>query len=217
MTPAYFTLKKKAAGYTSEYYISLFIFWYFKRDYAHEHAYYGKSWRYFKFWPIFQYEKNDRGYTSFNLLSLLPFRDPHGYEKMYQPFWSFVEYRKFSDGEKRLGILFRTYFQRWDDISFTARIPLIFTYSDYKDKVTELSLILSMFAYTQNSTGSYIRLFWIPIKIGQGDSDLKEADLKKREDSRNSEFALHSFYNFNLEKSTDNRVLNNFTISHRIF
>jgi hypothetical protein len=221
VTPAYFTLKKKTASYTSEYYISLLVIWYFKRDYKYDHKYYGKSWRYFKFWPFFQYEKNDRGDTSFNFLSLLPFRDPSGYEKMYQPFWSFLEYRKFSDGEKRLGILLRTYYQRWNDKFFTAKMTLfipIFTYSDYNDKVTEFSFLFSMFAYTNSSTGSYIRLFWIPVRIGEGDSDLKEADLKKREGSfENEELAFHYLYNFNLEKSTDNRVLNNFTISYRIF
>ncbi len=221
VTPLYFTLKKKAATYTSEYYINFLIVWYFKRDYTYDHKYYGKSWRYFKVWPLFQYEKNDRGDTSFNFLSLLPFRDPFGYEKMYQPFWSIIEYKKFSDGEKRLGLLLRTYYQRWDDKSFTAKmafiIPII-TYSDYNDKVTELSFLFSMFAYTNSSTGSYLRFFWIPIRIGEGDSDLKEADLKKREkNSENNELALNYLYNFNLEKNTDNRVLNQFAVSHRIF
>lgn len=221
VTPLYFTLKKKATNYTSEYFINFLIIWYFKRDYNYDHKYYGKSWRYFKLWPLFQYEKNDRGDISFNFLSLLPFRDPYGYEKMYQPLWSIVEYRKFSDGEKRLGLLLRTYYQRWDDKSFTAKMAFIipiFTYSDYNDKITELSFLFSLFAYTNSSTGSYIRLFWIPIRIGEGDSDLREADMKKRdEDSENSEIALNYLYNFNLEKSTNNKVLSNFTITYRIF
>ncbi len=221
VTPAYFSLKKKAVLYTSEYYINFLIIWYFKRDYKYDHRYYGRSWRYFKIWPLFHYEENDRGDISFNLLSFLWFRDPQVYERMYHPLLSIVEYRKFSDGEKRLGILLRTYYQRWTDNSFTAKMAIfipIFTYSDYNDKVTELSFLFSMFAYTNSSTGSYLRLFWIPIKIGEGDSDLKENEIKQREeDPVNKELALQYLYNFNLEKSTDNRILNSFAVSYRIF
>ncbi|MDY6970162.1 MAG: hypothetical protein SVR08_16120, partial [Spirochaetota bacterium] len=129
---------------------------------------YGNSWRYFKLWPVFEYEYDDRGNLSFNLLSLLPFRDPEGYEKLYQPFWTIIEYSRLESGEKRLGLLLRIYYQRWGDDFMYIKIPFIFSYGSSDEILVELSFLFSMFAYCNDSEGKYLRLFWIPLKIGEG-------------------------------------------------
>lgn len=165
ITPLYFHMVKEGARYRSEYYVNAIIVWYYKRDYKDADPYYGNSWRYFKIWPLFHYERNDQGAVAFNLLSIYPFRDPDGYELLYQPFWTLFEYRRLVSGEKRLGLLFRTYFQRWGEGLLHIKIPLLFTYHREKDKLTRFSLLLSMFGYHRNEKGSGIRLFWIPIGL----------------------------------------------------
>ncbi len=166
ITPLYFTQKHVTPAYAFEFQYHTVIIWYFKRDYYHRpDAHYGSSWRYFKIWPLFQYEKDDRGNVSFNSLSILPFRDDDGYELLYQPFWTLFEYRRSMSGEKRMGFLLRTYFQRWGDDFFQMKIPLLLSYSEAGGEIGQLSVLLSMFGYTRDDRGSRIRLFWIPITI----------------------------------------------------
>jgi hypothetical protein len=184
LTPLYISLKRQSDVFESEYYINALIIWYFKRDYKTKPSpEYGSSWRYFKIWPLFQYEYDDRGNLSFNLLSLFPFRDPDGYEKLYQPFWTLFEYRRLESGEKRLGLLLRFYFQRWNDDLLSVKMPVLFSYGSSKNSNIDFSfmdyftlfcynsdkggeyigILFSMFSYSNDRDGNYIRLFWIPI------------------------------------------------------
>lgn len=200
ITPLYFSLKKNAKNFNSEYYINALIIWYFKRDYKDKPSpVYGTSWRYFKIWPLFQYEYDDRGNLSFNLLSLLPFRDPEGYEKLYQPFWTLFEYRRLESGEKRFGLLLRLYYQRWGKDFLNIKIPLLFSFGSFEKAGAKLSffdfftlfcynsnqggkyigMLFSMFAYGSEGDDSFIRLFWIPIKLtSSSDSHIAEANDK---------------------------------------
>lgn len=183
VTPLYFTLEKNAESLHSEEYYAALIFWYFKRDYKKgPDPVYGRSWRYFKVWPLFQYEHDDRGNASFNLLSLLLWRDPEGYERLYQPFWTLFEYRRMESGEKRLGLLLRTYYQRWGKDFMDVRVPLLFTWSTEKDKLTKCSFLLSMFSYADGKDGRTIRLFWIPIRLGEGTRDGMEHGTGRADD-----------------------------------
>ena len=168
VTPLYFRLKKETGTYNSAYHITCIIFWYLKRDYLKEDEYYGHSWRYLKLWPLVQAEWNDRDMFSVNILSLLPFRDTMGYEKLYQPFWTLFEYRRKPDGEKHLGLLLRTYYQVWSDDFFKMKIPLIVTYESRGETVRDFSVILNSFGYERDSGGTYLKLFWIPVRIGDG-------------------------------------------------
>ena len=191
ITPFHFTLKKRTKNFDSEYHINLLIIWYFKRDYKKKPSpVYGFSWRYFKIWPFFQYEYDDRGNLSFNSLSLFPFRDPEGYEKLYQPFWTIFEYKRFQSGEKRLGLILRLYYQRWGNDFINIKIPILFSYGSFQSSSNKLSLwdyctifcynndergkyislFFSMFCYNNDIDGNYIRLFWIPIYLKKGNS-----------------------------------------------
>ncbi len=167
ITPLYFSMKDTTRALTAEYYFNALIVWYFKREYhGKPDAYYGKSWRYFKVWPLLQYEHDDRGNSNFNMLSLLPFRDPDGYEMLYQPLWTLFEYRTLAGGEKRMGIALRLYYQAWSGDFFYAKIPFLFTYREDKDVLTKISFLFSMFGYSRDGRGSRLRLFWIPISLG---------------------------------------------------
>lgn len=178
VTPLYFSMHTRTRNFESEYYINLLIIWYFKREYRAEASpLYGRSWRYFKIWPLFQYERDDRGNMSFNALSLLPWRDPEGYERLYQPFWTLFEYRRLEGGEKRLGVLLRLYYQRWGNNFLQVKIPFLFTYGRENDQLTELSILLSMFSYSRDDGGRLLRLFWVPIRL-DGDGGAKTGRVR---------------------------------------
>lgn len=170
ITPLYFNVKKNDESLKSDYHITAVIFWYFKREYSYTHQYYGRSWRYFKLWPLVQSEWNDQGMFSINILSLLPFRDTDGYEKLYQPFWTLFEYRRKADGEKHLGLILRTYYQVWNDDFFKMKIPVLISYESRNEGLKEFTVLLGAFGYEKDADGTYIKMAWIPIRIGEGDS-----------------------------------------------
>ncbi len=169
VTPLYFRIQTGKEYYKSEYHISCIIAWYLKRDYSYSHEYYGRSWRYFKLWPLFQLEWNDCGLYGINVLSLLPFRDADGYEKLYQPLWTLFEYRKKPDGEKHLGFLLRTYYQVWSGDFFRMKIPFIVNYESRGDIISECTVLLRSFGYRKDRDGTWLKLLWFPVRIGEGD------------------------------------------------
>ncbi len=168
ITPLYFRLTKKSYRFDSQQHIALLVFWFYRRDY-HRNAdpYYGRRWRYFKLWPVFSVEYNDLGDRAFNLLALLPFRDREGYERLYQPFWSVIEFEGFRSGERRLGLLLRLYRQRWGPDFFHVRIPFLISAARRENRLTELTFFEHMLGYQMRPKGRYMRLFWIPIRIGE--------------------------------------------------
>ncbi|MBN2077968.1 MAG: hypothetical protein JW838_03325 [Spirochaetes bacterium] len=168
ITPLYFRLTKKSYRFDSQQHIAFLVFWFYRRDYHRSvDSYYGKRWRYFKLWPIFSIEYNDLGDRAFNLLALLPFRDRQGYERLYQPFWSIIEYERFRSGERRLGLLLRLYRQRWGDTFFHFKVPFLISAARRENRLTELTFFEHMFGYQMKPGGRYMRLFWIPIRIGE--------------------------------------------------
>lgn len=180
VTPLFFKLSKEGEQYDSTYYTNLFIIWWHKRDYHSDSRAHGRYWRYFKIWPLMSIEYNEKGKYKFNLLSLLPFRDEEGYERLYEPLWSLIEYARYPDGEKRFGLVLRTYFQRWNENYFQSKIPLLFSYGSVMNRTSDFSMLISMFGYRHKADGKYLRLFWIPIRIGDADPELAPM-LSKRE------------------------------------
>ena len=195
VTPLYFRIKKEAEYYKSEYHITCIIAWYLKRDYSYEHEYYGRSWRYFKLWPLFQTEWNDSGMYSINILSLLPFRDTEGYEKLYQPFWTLFEYRVKPGGEKHLGFLLRTYYQAWGDDFFKMKIPVVVSYESRGESIKEFTVLLGSFGYEKDSEGAYLKFLWLPIRIGGGDPELSVNDEAGTEDEPVYQYMGKDSYN----------------------
>ncbi len=179
ITPLYFVLEKQSEWYESRYSIYGILFWYFARDYKREHQRYGTHWRFYKLWPLFHYEYNNRGDSSFALLSLLPFRDEEGYERLYQPFFSIVEYSSQSNGDKRFGLLLRTYFQSWNDTYFAMKIPFIISYSQKDNSLQHISLLLSFFSYTNDDVIKELRIGWIPVYRDIKDNEAYTVKQKK--------------------------------------
>jgi hypothetical protein len=195
VTPLYFRIKKEAEYFQSEYHITCIIAWYLKRDYSYNHEYYGRSWRYFKLWPLFQTEWNDSGMYSINILSLLPFRDTEGYEKLYQPFWTLFEYRVKPDGERHMGFLLRTYYQVWGDNFFKMKIPIIVSYERREESIREFTVLLGSFGYKKDNEGAYLKFLWLPIRIGEGDAKLSVNDETGFEDETVYKYMGKNSYN----------------------
>jgi len=208
VTPLYFNITRETKSFTSSYTYNFILCWYFKRDYKIRHEYYGNSWRYFKIWPLLNIEWSDSGLYSINILSLLPFRDTMGYEKLYGTFWTLFEYRKNPEGTKYLGFLFRTYYQVWSDDYFKFKIPAIVSYEKKGGAVRELTFILEGFGYDSDRKGSYVKLFWIPIRIGKGYVDGKEdiADNGNDETFDEPIYSLKYASNLREEGSFDNSM-----------
>lgn len=184
VTPLYFRINSRSERENSVYHIAGIIFWYFEREYSYNHEFYGRSWSYFKFWPLLQVEWSDSGFYSLNILSLLPFRDTAGYERLYQPFWTLFEYRVKPGGQRHLGLLLRTYYQVWDSNLMKIKVPLLFNYTSWKGGLRELCFIAHAFGYERDSSGAYVRIFWIPLRVGDGVDD-KGEKLADEEDAGN--------------------------------
>ena len=206
ITPLYFRLRKKSYRFDSEDHFSMLIFWFYRRSYhTGPDSYFGNEWRYFKMWPIFSVEYNDRGDRAFNMLSLLLFRDREGYERMYQPFWSIVEYVRLRNGEQRLGLFLRLWFQRWDDNSFSCKIPFMISVGRRDNRLTELAFLEYMFGYSVNRKGRFCRIFWIPVRIG--DSQGMPPDTGEDENKSGRNIACESYLLID-------RPMDSFNISH---
>lgn len=163
VTPLYFNLKKTGVSVSSDYHYIALILWGFSREYTDPHKYYGNKWSYLKLWPLFAVEAADNGYRSFNTLSLLPFRDRDGYQSMYEPLWSILEYRKYPSGETHFGMLMRTWYHRRGDDFFDARVPLVFTYQRFGEEKFRVSLLLRCFEYNTNLREKVVRILWLPV------------------------------------------------------
>lgn len=180
-TPLYFRQTKEKISYCSDYRVMFLIIWKFHREYRlKEHEYYGRKWDYFKIWPLFHYESNDRGDRDFSLLSIFFFRDPDGYERLYSPLFSIAEYHR-RGGFKSFGILFRTYYQVQNGGHFQWKIPGLAGYSSYEGRTTEFSLLFSSFGMFHDERGRGFRFLWIPIVTNKEDKIVFDKPVMKED------------------------------------
>lgn len=84
----------------------------------------GRKERYIKFWPFFRIQEDSEANYVFNTVSLLPVRF-EAFEDVWDPIFSIVEYKKESNGEKRINLVSRLYSQRWTDKKTSIHIPLL--------------------------------------------------------------------------------------------
>ena len=102
------------------------------------------------------------------MLSIFFFRDPDGYERLYLPVVSLLEYHKRKDVSS-FGLLFRTYYQYRKGNYFQWAVPLIANYSSYNGRTTNFSFLFSSFGYFHDERGQGFKFFWIPIVTDSSD------------------------------------------------
>ncbi|HPB84007.1 MAG TPA: hypothetical protein PK200_18385, partial [Spirochaetota bacterium] len=83
----------------------------------------------------------------------------------------------------------------------------IFTYGESANRVREVSFLLSMFSYENTPAGRYLRLLWIPLRIGEGDplSPHRNELRCENEDSGNSA-TEHHYSNLRYTELPDNTI-----------
>lgn len=203
ITPFYFKSYEKYDKFELENRYYFIVAWYYHRKYTYDDSYYSKEWNYYKLWPLVSYETNSRGDFSFRTFALLFFRDPEGYTRMYSPFWSVVEYSSFN-GNKKFGLLMRTYFQYWNEDVFYSKVPGIFTYKSRNREMQQFTFLFNLFGVVRRVDGSYFRFFYYPFKYSEKKGNTKIAAFDNNIDTF-SEFEKElNLLDFNNQKKYNN-------------
>ena len=158
VTPFYFRLKSNTYHIKSDYKFITPFFWKIKKHYIKE----DKTDIYYKLWPFFRYHKNTQGDMEWNILSLFPVRSETA-EKVWEPMWSLIEYKKLANGEKRLSLFMRLYNQRWSADEFHVHIPFLWDYSRAPGYV-RWKFLMGLIGYERIGDKRKIQLLWF-IKI----------------------------------------------------
>jgi hypothetical protein len=113
---------------------------------------------YFHFWPFYKNHTDTEGNLSWNVLSLFPLRS-NSIEKVWDPLWSIVEYKRLINGEKRFSLLMRLYTQRWTEKDFHLYIPVLLDYSNENgDKSWDF--LLGLIGYETKEEKSSVKFLW---------------------------------------------------------
>lgn len=154
ITPFYIHMRSDTYGVKSDYYYSIPFVYYFKKHFIKE----DRVDTYFKIWPILRWHEDAEGSLYWNMLSLYPARSTT-LERVWDPIWSIVEYKRQINGEKRLSFLMRLYSQRWTEDSFHMYLPFLLDLDLEKDK-TDWKVLYGLFGYERENDLKKIKLFW---------------------------------------------------------
>jgi len=113
---------------------------------------------YIKIWPFYRYHRDPEGNLEWNTLSLFPIRSST-FERVWDPIWSILEYKKFINGEKRFSLFMRLYTQRWSADSFHIHIPFLAEYSSSPNK-TSYKFLYGFLGYERQNEKSKFQFLW---------------------------------------------------------
>ena len=117
---------------------------------------------YLKIWPLFLWHRDFEGNLNWNFLSLYPIRSETA-EKVWDPIFSIIEYKKLINGEKRFSLMMRLYSQRWSENENHWNVPLFVDYSS-KDEITKFRIFYGFLGYEKSENKSIYQFLWF-IKI----------------------------------------------------
>ncbi|TGN18716.1 hypothetical protein [Leptospira idonii] len=120
ISPFYFSLAQNTNHLKSKSYFLIPFFSHIKQEFVET----GRTDLYWKFWPLLRYHRDSEGNSVWNTISIIPIRF-EGMEETWEPIFSIVEFRKSSNGEKRIHLLSRLYTQRWTEKETSIHIPLL--------------------------------------------------------------------------------------------
>ncbi len=157
ITPLYINLQTDTYGLKSDltYLVPFFIF--NKRKFIKEE----REDSYFKFWPIFVWQKDSEGNMNWNIISPLPIRS-ETFERVWDPIFSLIEYKKMINGEKRFSLLMRLYTQRSSEKEFHLYIPLLLDMS-LEEESNSYQFMYGLLGYKSSKEKNTISLFWFEI------------------------------------------------------
>lgn len=124
-----------------------------------------------KFWPLFKYRSELDGSVSLSVISPLWFKDPEGFDAIWDPLFRIYHERKQADGGVLTRVLWGMYSSLDDDQGESATIwPLLTSWGETDKDGSWLNILGGLWEERQRGRLSAYRLFWIPF----GD-DLEEA------------------------------------------
>ena len=122
------------------------------------------------FWPLFVYNRDQRGVKSLSLPAPVePVLDREGIERNWAPLWRLYQQKWNDSGDSAASLLWNLYWheRRGDDLAYEV-FPLI----DYRSEKTfsDLKLFKGLIRYQNLTGGKSLRFFWLPFGIRWGES-----------------------------------------------
>lgn len=154
ITPLYVHMRTDTYGVKSDSYYLVPFFYYMEKYFVKEE----RTDTYYKVWPIFKWHKDSEGNLFWNTLSLFPLRSTT-LERIWDPFVSIVEYKKFINGEKRLSLMMRLYTQRWSEDEFHLYVPFLIDLSLEKER-TSWKILYGFLGYERVEEKRNLQFLW---------------------------------------------------------
>ena len=120
-------------------------------------------------WPLFLYQKNPAGVSSFSAPALIEsILDKEGIEKDWAPLWRIYQRRWDEAGNSASSLLWNLYWheRRGDDLAYE-----LFPFISYKNtaKERDLKLLKGLISLKRNGGQEDLSLFWLPFGLKWGD------------------------------------------------
>ena len=147
-------MRSDTYGVKSNSYYLIPFFYYKEMHYIKEE----RADSYYKVWPIFKWHRDAEGNLFWNTLSLFPIRSTT-LERIWDPFVSIIEYKKFINGEKRLSLMMRSYTQRWTEDELHIYVPFLLDLSLEKEK-TSWKFLYGFLGYERIEEKRHLQVLW---------------------------------------------------------
>ncbi|MCB1179179.1 MAG: hypothetical protein KDK36_16465, partial [Leptospiraceae bacterium] len=154
ITPFFYRMKTDTFHLKANHFFLLPIFQYSIEYFPKEE----REDRYIKIWPFYKHHVDVEGNLSWNALSLFPIRS-RVFERVWDPIWSIVEYKRLTNGEKRFSLLMRLYTQRWTENNFYFYVPLLLDYSN-ENGIRSWDVLYGFLGYESSKEKSYFKFLW---------------------------------------------------------
>ncbi|TGL37257.1 hypothetical protein [Leptospira perdikensis] len=154
ITPFYIRLSQNTSHLKASSHFLLPFYSQMKSEYVQT----GREDYYLKLWPLFRYHKDPDGNFGWNTLAIIPVRF-EVMEDVWEPIFSIIEYKRSSNGEKRLHLITRLYTHRWTEEETHIHIPILLEYSKSPTGF-RYELAYGFFGIDTRDTKNKYKLLW---------------------------------------------------------
>jgi len=154
ISPFFVHMRSDTYGVKSNSYYLIPFFYYMEKNFVKEE----RVDTYYKFWPIVKWHKDSEGNIFWNMFSIFPIRSTT-IERVWDPFFSIIEYKKFINGEKRVSFFMRAYTQHWAEDEFHAYVPFLLDLS-IEEKRTAWKFLYGFLGYERVEEKRNLQLLW---------------------------------------------------------
>ncbi len=138
------------------------LYWHYHYEYL-TGPYAGTDRTEIKFWPLFKYRKERDGDVSVSILSPLWFKDPEGFDAIWDPLFRVYHEDRQEDGSVLTRVLWGLYSSLYDDLGYSASIwPLATDWGEVEGRGAWLTVLGGLWEHRTRGDRDAYRLFWIP-------------------------------------------------------